>query len=80
MNSTQFKNIREYINSIPELKKEFDEIVENHKKQEILSLLGEADPPKKLCEALMDFIDAHDDLKRYWEENINVDCRKKDDQ
>ena len=80
MNSTQFKNIREYIDSIPELKKEFDEIVENHKKQEILSLLGETDPPKKLCEALMDFIDAHDDLKRYWEENINVDCRKKDDQ
>ena len=80
MNSIQFTSIREYINSIPELKKEFDEIVENHNKQEILSLLGEAEPPRKLCEVLMDFIDAHDDLKRYWEENINVDCRKKDDQ
>ena len=77
MNHTQFINIREYINSIPELKKEFDEIVENHSKQEILSLLGEAEPPRKLCEVLMDFIDAHDNLKRYWEENINVDCRKK---
>ena len=26
----------------------------------------------------MDFIDSHEDLKRYWEENINVDCCKKD--
>ena len=65
-----------YIDSIPELKKEFDEIVENHSRQEILSLLGEAEPPKKLCEVPMDFIDAHDDLKRYWEEYINIDCRK----
>ena len=40
--------------------------------------MGEADPPKKLCEVLMDFIDSHEDLKRYWEENINVDCCKKD--
>ena len=77
MNTEEYKNIREYIDSIPELKAEFDEIVENHSKQEILSLLGEAEPPRKLCEVLMDFIDAHDNLKRYWEENINVDCRKK---
>ena len=77
MNSRQFKSIREYIDSIPELKKEFDEIVDNHSRQEILSLLGETDPPKKLCEELMDFIDAHEDLKKYWEEHINVDCRKK---
>ena len=40
--------------------------------------MGEADPPKKLCEVLMDFIDSHEDLKRYWEENINIDCCKKD--
>ncbi|MBR3345501.1 MAG: hypothetical protein IKG37_00325, partial [Solobacterium sp.] len=46
-------------------------------RQEILSLLGEAEPPKKLCAELMDFIDAHEDLKKYWEEHINVDCRKK---
>lgn len=77
MNSIQFKNIRDYIESIPELKTEFDEIVENHSRQEILSLLGEAEPPKKLCAELMDFIDRHDDLKEYWEEHINVDCRKK---
>ena len=77
MNSVHFVSVREYIDSIPELKKEFDEIVESHKKQEILSLLGEAEPPRKLCEVLMVFIDAHDDLKRYWEANINVDCRKK---
>ena len=76
MNSVQFTSIREYINSIPEYKIEFDQILENHSKQEILSLLGEAEPPKKLCEVLMDFIDAHDDLKRYWEEYINIDCRK----
>jgi len=56
---------------------EFDEVVENHSRQEILSLLGEAEPPKKLCAELMDFIDAHEDLKKYWEEHINVDCRKK---
>ena len=62
---------------ILKLKKEFDEIVENHSRQEILSLLGEAEPPKKLCAELMDFIDAHEDLKKYWEEHINVDCRKK---
>ena len=24
----------------------------------------------------MDFIDTHDDLKKYWEEYINIDCRK----
>ena len=77
MNSIQFKNIRDYIESIPELKTEFDEIVENHSRQEILSLLGEAEPPKKLCAELMDLIDRHDDLKEYWEEHINVDCRKK---
>ena len=77
MNSEEYKNIREYIDSIPELKAEFDEVVENHSRQEILSLLGEAEPPKKLCAELMDFIDAHEDLKKYWEEHINVDCRKK---
>ena len=77
MNSHQFKSIREYIDSIPELKKEFDELVDKHSRQEILSLLGEAEPPKKLCAELMDFIDAHEDLKKYWEEHINVDCRKK---
>ena len=63
-----------------EIKAEFDEVVENHSRQEILSLLDEAEPPRKICEVLMDFIDDHDDLKRYWEENINADCRKKDDQ
>ena len=63
-----------------EIKAEFDEVVENHSRQEILSLLGEAEPPRKICEVLMDFIDDHDDFKRYWEENINADCRKKDDQ
>ena len=62
---------------ILKLKKEFDEIIENHSGQEILSLLGEAEPSKKLCAELMDFIDAHEDLKKYWEEHINVDCRKK---
>ena len=77
MNTEEYKNIREYIDSIPELKAEFDEVVENHSRQEILSLLGEAEPPKKLCAELMDFIDAHEDLKKYWEEHINVDCRKK---
>jgi len=77
MNSHQFKSIREYIDSIPELKAESDEVVENHSRQEILSLLGEAEPPKKLCAELMDFIDAHEYLKKYWEEHINVDCRKK---
>ncbi len=46
----------------------------------ILSLLGEAEPQRKLCEKLMNFIDAHDNLKRYREENINIDCRKKNDQ
>lgn len=59
-----------------ELKAEFDEIVENHSRQEILSLLDEAEPPRKICEFLMDFIDTHDDLKQYWEEYINIDCRK----
>lgn len=59
-----------------ELKAEFDEIVENHSRQEILSLLDEAEPPRKICEVLMDFIDTHDDLKQYWEEYINIDCRK----
>ena len=59
-----------------ELKTEFDEIVENHSRQEILSLLDEAEPPRKICEVLMDFIDTHDDLKQYWEEYINIDCRK----
>ena len=53
-----------------ELKAEFDEGVENHSRQEILSLLGEAEPPRKICEVLMDFIDTHDDLKQYWEEYI----------
>ena len=77
MNTEEYKNIREYIDSIPELKAEFDEVVENHSRQEILSLLGEEEPPRKLCEELMDFIDAHEDLKKYWEEHINVDCRKK---
>ena len=59
-----------------EIKAEFDEVVENHSRQEILSLLGEAEPPRKICEVLMDFIDTHDDLKQYWEEYINIDCRK----
>ena len=59
-----------------ELKAEFDEGVENHSRQEILLLLGEAEPPRKICEVLMDFIDTHDDLKQYWEEYINIDCRK----
>lgn len=59
-----------------ELKAEFDEIVENHSRQEILSLLDEAEPPRKICEVLIDFIDTHDDLKQYWEEYINIDCRK----
>lgn len=77
MNTEEYKNIREYIDSIPELKKEFDEIVDKHSRQEILSLLGETDPPKKLCEELMDFIDRHEDLKKYWEDNIKVDCRNK---
>ena len=59
-----------------EIKAEFDEVVENHSRQEILSLLDEAEPPRKICEVLMDFIDTHDDLKQYWEEYINIDCRK----
>ena len=63
-----------------EIKAEFDEGVENHSRQEILSLLDEAEPPRKICEVLMDFIDTHDDLKQYWEEYINIDCRKKDNQ
>ena len=40
--------------------------------------IGRSRFSKKLCEVLMDFIDSHEDLKRYWEENINVDCCKKD--
>ena len=31
-----------------EIKAEFDEVVENHSRQEILSLLGEAEPPRKM--------------------------------